>query len=1640
MQKKKSKILKKYISFLLAFSLLGSPLQLPQAVKEVKAENQNSGKKILPQSSTPAEQPLNPGIYKQNGDGVYDTASYTTWNEAISGDKPIIQLDKAGTTIEKFDWDAFGFHACKVVLPSQDSTESENGYQAITTIEKKAFVMTYNDGTIGKNSYLKEIEIGSSVTTIGANAFTKCEGLEKVEIKDGAENANRTIGEEAFKDCIRLKQLTIGDGITSIGARAFENCLALGNVTMPASITSIGESVFEIGDDAYIYAEKGLTSIEFKGKLKAIPKRAFYGCDRLTSIKIPNSVTSIGESAFESCYNASSRSGLTTVTIGEDSKLESIGKAAFDACHALTKITIPNSVKTIGNGAFSNCSSLNVVTIDKESELTEIEKNAFYGCGTLEEITIPNKLTTIGDTIFKNCESLNTVKISSDNLSKLDMKGTEIFKTATWIENNDKEVKFILSDDSIALDHFKTACESIQIKLGADVTYTIRADETILNKKVVSGTSIHMGEAGSIADTAVTSYQWYKETADNGNLITNATNANLTLTDDLSGIKFVRKICWGDKYTLTQSISTALATEYVKYTNADGATQGISWEDAVDKGYIEVSNNNTFEIANVTDNPLLTATKVEIAAPMQITKIGGNAFTVCAENLQEVKISGNITTIENSAFHNCSKLTNITLPETITNIGRAVFYNCSNLTEMTLPNSVTSIGSSAFSRCSKLKEIVIPSQVTIIEEEIFSSCFALTKVTIKGEVTQIQDRAFNCCFNLREITLPDTVTSIGRSTFYDCSKLEKIDIPSQVTTIEDSTFSGCRTLTQITIKGKVTNIGQGAFSGCHNLKEIEIPDTVTSIGAVAFCECENLKEITIPNKIASIDYGAFSECTALKIVKVSSEKIANIFTVNNNVAMFNNITTPIDFVLTDSNLTLNQFKTICSTVSDESFSGNNDNGKCIDWRIVADVTNTDSETIDKGTIVGNTLEMKDADSDDYKVGVTGSVSSPTSYQWYQEDGTTKIEGATSVDLNLSNQKYGKQIFVREVIWKDGKYRIKQRVTANYTENYIKYTDQNGKETAISWEDAVSKQYITIKQEAFMINFDTTDNPLTTAKKLEIIAPKEITTVGSFAFKDLAHYNVENNLEEIVLSKNITSIANSGFNKCRKLKGIDLKNITSIGSSAFADCEALTEISIPKGITSILNDTFNGCSNLNTISLPEGMISIEDRAFANCSKLTSIILPESITKIGISAFYQSGITSLNLANTNIEFVRGTFSGVNITTVTLPEGTVLKDAANVGKQLRTAFDGNYNDNMLQMPVTKEATVGATLRLGEAGELDVSLKDFNTVSYQWFKVNNSNSQEISNETNADLKLDATQFPVGTHTLIRRVTWTDTSSAKITVNQVITLKVNSASSGGGGTILPPTTATTATTATTEAHKHKAVIQNQKAATCTQTGYTGDTVCSTCGEVLQKGEEIPATGHKLKKVKAKKASVDAAGNVEHYTCENCGKLFANKTGQKELKKSQVIVSLKVKKGEILKKKDGVSYQVVDAKKLQVSYVSPSKKKSGTISIPFKVNIGGKIYQVIRIKKNAFKNNKKVRKIVIPSSVIYIENYAFANMKKLKTIEIKTTKLKKTTVSSKAFKKISKKVVMKVPKKKWKEYKKLLRKKGLSKKNKFKTL
>ena len=124
------------------------------------------------------------------------------------------------------------------------------------------------------------------------------------------------------------------------------------------------------------------------------------GNEYLTKIILPKSVTSIGQGAFAYCSN------LTSIVI--PNSVTSIEREAFRSC-GLTSIVIPNSVTSIGNGAFSKCSNLTSVTIS--NSVTSIGQSAFYGCSNLTSIDIPNSVTSIGNGAFSECLNLTSVTI-----------------------------------------------------------------------------------------------------------------------------------------------------------------------------------------------------------------------------------------------------------------------------------------------------------------------------------------------------------------------------------------------------------------------------------------------------------------------------------------------------------------------------------------------------------------------------------------------------------------------------------------------------------------------------------------------------------------------------------------------------------------------------------------------------------------------------------------------------------------------------------------------------------------------------------------------------------------------------------------------------------------------------------------------------------------------------------------------------------------------------------------------------------------------------------------------------------------------------------------------------------------------------
>ena len=135
--------------------------------------------------------------------------------------------------------------------------------------------------------------------------------------------------------------------------------------------------------------------------VKAIQDTAFFDCGALTSITVPSSVTSIGYMAFLNCES------ITSLSIPES--VTTLGDYAFDNCRGITTLTIPQSITAIGTGVFCRCVGLTSLTIP--NSVTSIGDQSFSGCKRLTSVTIPESVISIGNTAFYMCDSLASVTI-----------------------------------------------------------------------------------------------------------------------------------------------------------------------------------------------------------------------------------------------------------------------------------------------------------------------------------------------------------------------------------------------------------------------------------------------------------------------------------------------------------------------------------------------------------------------------------------------------------------------------------------------------------------------------------------------------------------------------------------------------------------------------------------------------------------------------------------------------------------------------------------------------------------------------------------------------------------------------------------------------------------------------------------------------------------------------------------------------------------------------------------------------------------------------------------------------------------------------------------------------------------------------
>ena len=258
--------------------------------------------------------------------------------------------------------------------------------------------------------------IRKGVKVIGDYAFYWCRNLNSIDIPNSA----TTIGDSAFKGCKSLANINIPSSVKIIGDKAFLGCDCLTCITIPSSVvTIIGNPFYYWNGDlhneskAFIYEDHVLFN---KDKTTLIA----YGAKE-TNYTIPNSVKTIEEYAFSRCKS------LTIINI--PNSVTTIGDRAFEYCESLTSINISNSVTAIGEGLFYGCKSLTNINIS--DSLKTIGNFAFSGCESLININIPNCVTTIGDGAFSACICLNSISIPNS----VKMIGKDAFALCIFLTN-----------------------------------------------------------------------------------------------------------------------------------------------------------------------------------------------------------------------------------------------------------------------------------------------------------------------------------------------------------------------------------------------------------------------------------------------------------------------------------------------------------------------------------------------------------------------------------------------------------------------------------------------------------------------------------------------------------------------------------------------------------------------------------------------------------------------------------------------------------------------------------------------------------------------------------------------------------------------------------------------------------------------------------------------------------------------------------------------------------------------------------------------------------------------------------------------------------------------------------------------------
>ena len=725
-----------------------------------------------------------------------------------------------------------------------------------------------------------------------------------------------------------------------------------------------------------------------------------------------------------------------------------------------------------------------------------------------------------------------------------------------------------------------------------------------------------------------------------------------------------------------------------------------------------------------------------------------------------------------------ANLTSVEIPSTVTydsktynvtSIGNSAFQGCSKLTSITLPNSVTTIGYSAFSGCSSLASLTIPKSVTSIDvtnQGILFGCNAMQSLIVE-EGNPIYDSRDNCNAIIetatntlivgRKITvIPNSITALGRSAFCGCHDMSFINIPENVVSIGDYALSYCSELNAITLHDGITNIGQGAFANCIAATSINIPDGITSIKNETFNSCESLSSITIPNSVMSIGNNAFNSCSKLTSIIIPENVTSIGYSAFSFCSSLNTVIVEATTPPTLGSSVFNYSEPTChipfgTLEAYEASAWANQVGSFVEGEAPENhkiyYTTSDNQVIPSMNIYGSQRFGSNVYRNTYEDGV-GTLVFKTPITELTEEGFLDCTNLTSVTLPEGVTT------IRATYFKGCSALTSITIPKTVTNILGEWYDATNR----SLTGCTSLASIIVEEGNNVFDSRNNSNALIETETNTLLwgcknstIPEGIITIGERAFSDC-------DITSVTIPNSVTSIGISAFFSTN-ITSIDIpNNVIELGHQAFNGCHDLITATIGDGIKNIQNNTFGSCTSLTTVTLGNNVESIGYMAFETCSKLNSIALPEGLKTIGEQAFYNcSSLTSITCkAETPATLGNSAFDGVsNSISVYVPCGCA---------KAYTSASGWNSFTNIQEPAV-EYTIGVDVNDASMGTAQVEQNDCSgaTISatanegyhfVQWSDGNTDNPRTLTITADTELTAEFAADKVETEQYIREVT----------------------------------------------------------------------------------------------------------------------------------------------------------------------------------------------------------------------------------------------------------------------------------------------